>query len=186
MTRLAVFLAIMTAALWLLMGARAQAPTSELGGRCNALASTDFSKIPDAPTQITDAKFADPSGDMPASCQATGYVAPSIGFAVGLPENWNGKFMEVGCGGHCGRVLATECNSAIRRGYACVATDMGHKGSGVDGLWAYESLQAKIDWGYRATHVVALAGKAVTEHYYARALRKSYFLGCSTGGRQGL
>jgi len=63
---------------------------------------------------------------------------------------------------------------------------MGHKGTGLDGLWAHDNLQAKIDWGYRATHIVALAGKAVTERYYNRHPKKSYFIGCSTGGRQGL
>jgi len=35
-----------------------------------------------------------------------------------------------------------------------------------DGLWGLNNLQAKLDWGYRATHVAALAGKAITERYY--------------------
>ncbi|MBI4164982.1 MAG: tannase/feruloyl esterase family alpha/beta hydrolase, partial [Acidobacteria bacterium] len=47
-------------------------------------------------------------------------------------------------------------------------------------------LQAQIDYAFRATHVAALAGKAITEHYYGKAPRKSYFWGCSGGGRQGL
>jgi hypothetical protein len=65
----------------------------------------------------------------------------------------------------------------LRKGYACIVSDMGHKGY---------NLQAKVDWGFRATHVAALAGKAIAEHYYQDAPKKSYFMGCSTGGRQAL
>ena len=63
---------------------------------------------------------------------------------------------------------------------------MGHEGRIGDGLWAYSNLQAEIDWGYRATHVTALAGKVITERFYKKAPDKSYFMGCSTGGRQGM
>jgi feruloyl esterase len=43
-----------------------------------------------------------------------------------------------------------------------------------------------MDWGFRATHVVALAGKGLAAHFYREPPRKSYFMGCSTGGRQAL
>src|SRR6202034_1046036 len=68
----------------------------------------------------------------------------------------------------------------------CVVSDMGHRGNFSDGAWAYENLQAKVDWGYRSTHVVVLAAKAITERYYQQVPKKSYFMGCSTGGRQAL
>jgi feruloyl esterase len=63
---------------------------------------------------------------------------------------------------------------------------MGHKGSAEDVLWADNNLQAQIDFGYRATHVVAAAGKAITASYYRRSAHRSYFVGCSTGGYQGV
>ena len=50
----------------------------------------------------------------------------------------------------------------------------------------YNNLQAKIDNGFRAAHVVSLAGKAITEKFYAGRLQKAYFMGCSVGGRQAL
>jgi feruloyl esterase len=53
-------------------------------------------------------------------------------------------------------------------------------------LWAHGNLMAKLDWGYRAQHVVAVAGKALTEHYFGRRPKRSYFVGSSTGGRQAL
>lgn len=34
--------------------------------------------------------------------------------------------------------------------------------------------------------LTALAGKAISEHFYERAPDRSYFCGCSTGGREGL
>jgi Tannase and feruloyl esterase len=46
----------------------------------------------------------------------------------------------------------------------------------------YNNLQPKVDNGFRAAHVVSLAGKAITEHFYASRLQKAYFMGCSVGG----
>lgn len=154
--------------------------------QCKALARTDFSGIPDAPTQLTLSNFVDENTDLPAYCQVRGYVAPSVGFELRMPSDWNGKFLQVGCGAHCGIVLTQNCNDGLRKGYACLASDMGHKGTGVDGLWGYNNLQAKLDWGFRATHVVTVAGKAIVGQYYTQSPNKSYFVGCSTGGRQAL
>jgi Tannase and feruloyl esterase len=156
--------------------------------RCEALASTDFSRIQDAPTQIKEAKLIERTDDLPAYCQVKGYVTPQVAFEIRLPvNNWNGKFMETGCGGTCGEVTINWlCPGPLRKGYACITTDMGHEDRSSGGLWAYNNPQAEIDWGFRATHVTALAGKAITEQYYKKLPSKSYFMGCSTGGRQGM
>jgi feruloyl esterase len=52
--------------------------------------------------------------------------------------------------------------------------------------WAENNLQALIDFGYWATNVVALSGKSIAEKFYTVAPRWSYFVGCSTGGYQGV
>src|SRR5262245_6708609 len=155
--------------------------------QCTALKNVDFSNIQDAPTQITAAKLIGTKGD-PVYCQVQGYVSPQVNFEIRLPvSNWNKKFMETGCAGACGTVLIDWlCPSLLGKGYACIASDMGHAGKFGNGLWAYNNLQAEVDWGYRATHVTALAGKAITERFYRKAPDKSYFMGCSTGGRQGM
>lgn len=155
--------------------------------QCEALAEDDFSGVQDAPTQVTSTRLIEEKGKVPTYCRVQGYIAPEVGFELRLPaKNWNGKFMEVGCGGWCGFIAAEACDAPLGRGYACIASDMGHKGTADDVLWAEHNLQAQIDFGYRATHVAALAGKAVVRRYYQQAPRLSYFVGCSTGGYQGL
>ncbi len=154
---------------------------------CKALVGSGFAGVLDAPTAITSANYVDASAGQPAYCDVAGYVAPSEGFGLWLPSNWNGKFLTRGCGGFCG-IVASEfaCKDPIRLGYACLQTDMGHKSTLTDGAWAYHNLQAKIDFAYRATHVTVLAGKAIIAAYYQRPSARNYFLGCSTGGRQGM
>ncbi len=157
--------------------------------KCKALQNVDFSGIQDAPTQLTETRLIEASDNLPAHCRARGYITPNIGIEISLPiSNWNRKFLEVGCGGYCGIVFTSQafsgCHDALRKGYACIASDMGHQGTGAQ--WAYNNPQAEIDYGFRATHVTALAGKAITEDFYGSAPAKSYFTGCSTGGRQGL
>jgi feruloyl esterase len=173
-----------------LMFGRAHAGTvSDAAARCNALRSADFSQLQDAPMQITETKFVAPSGDTPGYCQVGGYVVPSVGFIIRLPsDSWNGKFFENGCGGFCGAAefYLPACDHPLRKGYACIVSDDGHKSTVFDGKWAYNNLQAQIDHGYRAPHVTALAGNAIVERYYEQKPKKSYFVGCSTGGRQAL
>jgi Tannase and feruloyl esterase len=154
---------------------------------CEQMATIDFSDIQDAPVQVIASTPVQATKEAPSYCDVEGYVLPQVGFEIELPSSqWNGKFMEVGCAGTCGKVWLAWCAGPLRKGYACVGSDMGHKGTSTDGLWAYNNVQAELDWAYRATHVVALAGKAIAERYYGQAPNKSYFLGCSTGGRQGL
>ena len=153
--------------------------------QCTALERVDFSGIQDAPVQIIGVNVVEAKGKEPAYCRVSGYVAPQVGFELRLPiSNWNGKFFEVGCGGSCGHLGWTGW-CPTERGYACMVADMGHKGKDQDGLWAVNNLQAQIDFGYRGPHVAALAGKAITEHYYGKAPKCSYFRGCSTGGPAG-
>ena len=145
----------------------------------------DFAAIPDAPSHIISAKVVPANGDVPAYCYATGYVAPAVGFELRLPTTWNGKFAMVGCGGMCGGMQAPGCDTALVKGYACIMSDMGHKGTQIDAEWAFNNLQAAVDFGYRATHVAAVAGKYITAVFYGQKPKLSYFFGCSTGGRQG-
>jgi hypothetical protein len=168
-------------------GVRAEATSADdAAARCQALASTDFTQVLDAPTQVAEASVVEAHGDNPAYCRVQGYVWPQVGFELRLPlSRWNGKFFEAGCGGACGNT-GWMFLCPLYRGYACIASDMGHQGTGQDLSWAYQELQAQIDFDIRGPHVVALAGKAITERFYAKPPTRAYFMGCSTGGRQAL
>jgi len=182
-----VVLAFALLALALLVMPHAAAAEPSAGATCAAIARVDFSGLTDAPTQITATQFVPATAAVPAHCNIIGYVATHIGFELDLPvSNWNGKFLQIGCGGFCGSVSREACDNVLPRGYACLATDLGHKSTALDAKWAYNDLQTEIDFAYRATHVVTLAGKAITQRFFGAAPARSYFLGCSTGGRQGL
>jgi len=155
----------------------------DVASRCSALANVDFSGILDAATRVTEAESVEQSGSGANSCQVSGYIAPTVGFLLVLPTNWNGKLLQFGCGGFCGQAVPSSCADAARRGYACVTSDNGHRSTAADALWAYNNPQAEIDHAYGGMHVTTLASKAIVERYYGKTTRKSYFMGHSTGGR---
>ncbi len=163
-------------------------PAPDAAHRCADLAKANFGDIQDAPTQVVTATYYAATPKRVAYCDVEGYVAPTIGFGLWLPaDNWNRKYIVRGCGGFCGSVaMELACPQHLRDGYACLHTDMGHKSTMLDAKWAYNDLQAEVDFGYRATHVVTLAGKAISAAFYSQAPRYSYFMACSTGGRQGM
>ena len=168
-------------------------PQGDGAAACAAFApSLNFSpmvqhlaSIPDAPTTVISAKIVAAERGVPELCRIDGQIAPSIGFVLKLPTaNWNGKMLMGGCGGPCGTVPNDKFDPSLARNYAAIATDMGHKGVG----WAfgYQNLQGLIDFGSRATHLTAVAGKELVRLFYSREARQSYFYGCSTGGRQAM
>jgi hypothetical protein len=154
---------------------------------CSAIEAMDFSGVQDAPTQLTKATVVEASEEAPAYCKVEGYVWPQVGIEMRLPlSHWNGKLIAVGDGGWAGSIPGDACDRHLKRGYACMATDTGHRGRGDDGLWARNNLPAQVDFAYRAIHVATLAAKAIVSRYYAKDPRKAYFMSCSTGGYEGL
>ena len=165
----------------------APVPSGSPKSRCSALSKMNLSDLAEAPTQITAATIVPPRDGLPEYCRVEGFVAPQVWFEVRLPtRTWNGKFLMQGCGGMCGWLNMGACEDALARDYAVTNTDMGHRPPPFSALWALNNRSAEIDFGYRATHVVAIAAKAIIKEYYEAAPRYSYFRGCSTGGRQGM
>lgn len=128
---------------------------------------------------------------LPAFCRVVGSIKPSadsdIRFEVWLPAaNWNGKFLQTGNGGAAGSIVQSSLADPLSRGYAVANTDTGHQGAGGDFAWAAGHPEKIADYQYRAVHELTLVGKAIAEARYGKAPAKSYWDGCSTGGRQGL
>ena len=124
--------------------------------------------------------------------------ASNIGMVVRLPEHWNGKLLGLGGGGMAGNVALesphplTGSLGNLARGYATAQNDTGHPGTSVwDTSWAkradgspnWDGLE---DFAYRAVHVMTVRAKEIVQHYYEAPAKRAYFMGCSTGGRQGL
>ena len=122
---------------------------------------------------------------VPAFCRVQLTVAPQITVEVWMPASgWNGKFEGVGGGGYAGAISYPALVTALNAGYATASTDTGHMGG--DGRFALGHPELVIDFGYRAIHEMTVKGKQIVEAFYGTAPRESYFVGCSTGGRQGL
>ncbi|MBM3554722.1 MAG: tannase/feruloyl esterase family alpha/beta hydrolase [Alphaproteobacteria bacterium] len=153
---------------------------------CESLAGLKLENV-----NLLSATSVPASADLPAHCRVLGYVRPAINFEIRLPAaNWNGKFYMAGCGGFCGTLdsdrpgFTNAMNHGLRRHYAVSTMDSGHWGtSSLDGRWAYNNRIAEIDWGSRAVTETAKVTKAVIRARYGEAQKKSYFAGCSTGGR---
>lgn len=135
-------------------------------------------------TTIIGAVVVPTEGKRPQYCRVDGHVASpgnEVNFRLGLPDGWNGKFLFQGVGGLGGTIA--NLDSSLVRGYAAASTDTGHVST--DPNWG--SNRAKeIDYGYRGTHVTAVAGKALTSAFYAKPVQYAYFNGCSNGGRQAM
>jgi feruloyl esterase len=130
------------------------------------------------------------NGNVPEFCRVTGQVLPEVRFEVSLPASWNGRLYMFGNGGFAGEVLEsagrmTTRDVALAKGFAVVQTNTGHTSDGPTGSFATNSQQFN-DYAYRAVHVSALTAKRIAQAYYEALPRRSYFDGCSTGGRQGL
>jgi feruloyl esterase len=160
----------------------------------NACAQSDLAtlrglvaSIKDAPTLIDEYHAISATGALPAYCRLRGTIAPQIAFELRLPtDRWNGKLLMQGCGGMCGWLNTEAAEDSLERGYATVTTDMGHRGSPADASWAHSNRSAELDFAYRSTWATAVVAKILTENFYRNAPRRTYFNGCSTGGRQGM
>lgn len=122
-------------------------------------------------------------------------AAYGINFELRLPKDWNGRFFFQGGGGLDGLLSPAfgvydpsqgGVTNALSRGFAVVSTDAGHQGtSSLDGSFGADQ-QARLDYAYNALDQVTVMAKDIVNRYYGKAPEKSYFVGCSNGGRQAM
>jgi len=116
-----------------------------------------------------------------------------IRFAVALPENWSGQFLQQGGGGLNGTVAeptgaqAAGDRPALNRGFAVATSDTGHQssGGGFDGSFMQDQ-QAMLDFEFIAIGRLTVVAKQIIEIYYGRPPAHPYYVGCSTGGREAM
>jgi pimeloyl-ACP methyl ester carboxylesterase len=120
----------------------------------------------------------------------------ATGYELRLPATWNGKFFFQGGGGMDG-VLRPALGligsgvtppNGLSNGYAVASTDAGHlEEPGPLGPYLFGlDPKARQDKGYSSVPPVAVAAKAAIGKLYAKPAARSYFVGCSNGGRQAM
>ncbi|CAK5265911.1 unnamed protein product [Mycena citricolor] len=107
----------------------------------------------------------------------------SIRAEAWLPDEWHGRFLGVGNGalGGCINYADLAYGSALH--FAAVGSNNGHDGNSGEAFFL--NPEVVEDFAHRSIHVEAVVGKQITEAYYGQPHRKAFYLGCSTGGRQG-
>jgi hypothetical protein len=128
---------------------------------------------------------------LPAFCRIVAVATPTsdsnIKLEVWLPIlGWNGKLQGIGNGGFAGLIDYMQIGAAMSKGYAATATDAGHSGSPIDAAWALGHPEKIVDFGHRGIHEMTRVAKAAVRAFYGKDLQRSYFAGCSDGGREAL
>lgn len=150
--------------------------------------------LPGAVTHVSAADVVAATATQPEYCDIHGYVEPAVQFELRLPtKTYAGRYLQYGCGGFCGAIDASmlaRCAFPQGGDFAVAATDDGHVGKTPfvldDGTWAAHDQAARDDFAFRAPHVLSRAAKRIIQAFYGSPPRKSYFSGCSNGGREGL
>ena len=117
----------------------------------------------------------------------------AIGFEMRLPKNWNGRFFHQGNGGLDGNVGTAQGNfgggvltNALKQGFAVLSSDAGHSGAqNANAMFGLDP-QARADYGYAAVGKLTPMAKSVINAAYGKNPDRSYFGGCSNGGRHAM
>ncbi|MGA2549139.1 MAG: tannase/feruloyl esterase family alpha/beta hydrolase [Burkholderiaceae bacterium] len=147
-------------------------------------------------TSITGGSFTPPGSTtaltgLPDFCRVSGIATPTsdsiITFEVWIPTDgtYNGKFEQLGCGGFCGSISYAGLAEGIERGFATAATDDGSQTGGT-ALFALGHPEKIVDFGYRALKETTDKSKDVIAALVGKGPTRSYFNGCSDGGREAL
>ena len=129
------------------------------------------------------------SGAVPTYCMASGKIAPSLNFQMRLPQTWNGKLHYGGGGGYNGVIPGLSGNNlaALNLGYATVSSDSGHQGGDVfSAAFALNDPVAAQLFGSLSVPTVMSSAQELLKTAYGTAPSRSYFEGCSNGGREAL
>jgi hypothetical protein len=149
----------------------------------------NLTKLTLSHTTVTVATLVAATASIPAHCDVKATARPTsdsqIGFEVWLPASgWNGKYEQVGNGGWAGSIPVMSFGEPLKRGYAVAGTDDGHTAAGA--VWAIGHPEKLVDFGWRAVHETSVQSRAIIQAFYGKDIARSYFVGCSDGGREAL
>lgn len=128
---------------------------------------------------------------LPKFCRVVGTAFPTadsrIGFEVWIPYDgsYRDRYLQVGNGGFSGDIVYIALAEGIRRGYATASTDDGSQTHGT-AEFVLGHPEKVIDYGYRALKETTDKAKAIIRRVMDAPPERSYFHGCSNGGREAL
>jgi Tannase and feruloyl esterase len=183
----------------------APATPAALVGSCESLAA----RLAGLPQTTITAAATVPAGTekvagvaVPEHCLVTGsaypHVSPvdgktyKIGFEMRLPLAWNGRFFHQGNGGIDGAVVKANAGfgggaltTPLLQGFAVLSSDAGHSNAQGGPAFGLDP-QARLDYGYQAVGKLTPIAKQAIAAAYGKGPDRSYFGGCSNGGRHTL
>lgn len=182
--------------------------------KCAALTGLNDRVLPNPGTVINSATLNAARGQQgnvpawPEHCEVLGKMNERTGansqryairFHLRLPTVWNGRFFFEGgggsngnLGGALGNLQGQQRTNGLALGYAVVSQDSGHDNTvnndpNRNGTVTFGfDPRARLDFGYNSYDQVTQAAKALIEIYYGKPPERSYYVGCSEGGREGM
>jgi hypothetical protein len=126
-----------------------------------------------------------------AMCRVLVLVQPEIAIEVSLPAQWNRRLYMFGNGGYAGEKLdaanrVAHRDAAVKSGFVVTQTNTGHDAEREPLATFTVHPQKMADYAFRSLHVAADVAKKIAEAFYGARPTRSYYNGCSTGGRQAL
>ncbi len=183
----------------------AEATPAPLVGACEELtarAATLPNTVITATTTVAAGTLAIAGTPVAEHCRVTGRmnerVSPvdgktyAIGFEMRLPKAWNGRFFHQGNGGIDGSVVTATGSAgggplshALAQGFAVLSSDAGHNNAQGGPAFGLDP-QARLDYGYQAVGALTPMARQLIALAYGKGPDRSYFGGCSNGGRHTL
>ncbi len=119
-----------------------------------------------------------------AFCRVAGAIEGDIGFEVWLPDPaaYNGRLLGAGVGGEAGYINYTDMARAVEQGFVATSSDTGHSRGE---MWI-DDPHKTANYSHRSYHLMTVAAKEIAASFYGEEVDRSYFVGCSGGGRLGM
>ena len=156
-----------------------------------AIACRELLSLTNYELSVISASVIGASVSAPEHCRVRVMIQPEINIEVNLPTAWNNRLYMFGNGGWAGESFeaagrVTNRARGLKAGFVTAATDTGHSAESERGASFALNRQKLLDFGFRSLHLTAESAKLLARTYYGAGPDKSYYEGCSQGGRQGL
>ncbi|KAI8712008.1 Carboxylic ester hydrolase [Fusarium sp. LHS14.1] len=110
----------------------------------------------------------------------------SISFELWLPQKWEGaRYFATGNGGVDGCIKYEDLAYGTTHGFATMGTNNGHNGTTGE-TFPITLILSRTFRIERSLHTGTKAAKKIIRNFYNKDLSRSYYIGCSLGGRMSI